>query len=217
MTLMSVCAESRQIAVEAHSLVDLRPSIRAAPFYFSAENTICVLRDEKPDDISNFRLWPLVENDESHPWNVFRNKVKTVALDPLLCYRPLETRKDVLSLEEVDVAVFQAGKLAAAIATFPNLKQVIVLRRKKHENSVQLMLQNLEFCMNWGSDGYHPVILSSAYGKIPPVRLLDYKYRNREDALVAMRKVLMGYTEKALIPAEEWIDWGRENVPYESF
>jgi hypothetical protein len=30
-----------------------------------------------------------------------------------------------------------------------------------------------------------------------------------------MRKVLMGYTEKALKQAEKWIDRGREILPYE--
>lgn len=210
---MSVCAESRKIAVEAHSLFDLRPSIRVDPFYFSGENTICLLRDEKPFDLENFRLWPPIENGDSHPWNVFRNKVTTVAIEPLLYNGQLKMRED--PMEEAIFASIQADKLAAAIATFPNLKQVIVLRRKKHEKRVHLILKGLDYCMSLGSDGYHPVILSSAYGMIPPVRLLDYKYRNGEDALVAMRKVLMGYAEKALKPAEEWINRGREILPYE--
>lgn len=172
MTLMSVCAESRQIAVEAHSLFDLRPSIRADPFYFSSKNTICLLRDENPVDPERYWLWPPVENDDSHPWNVFRNKVTIVAFDPLLYNGPLKIRRTDVT-EEIMFAYIQAGSLAAAIATFSNLKQVIVLRRKKHEKRVRLMLERLDYCMNLGSDGYHPMILSSAYGKIPPVRLLD--------------------------------------------
>ncbi len=72
---MSVCAESRQIPIEAHSPFDLRPSIRAAPFYFSSENMTCLLRDEEQFDLENFRRRLPVEYDDFHPWNVFRNKV----------------------------------------------------------------------------------------------------------------------------------------------
>jgi hypothetical protein len=214
-TLMSVCAESRQIAEEAHSLFDLRPSIRAAPFYFSDENTICLLRDEKPQEHWNLWLWPPVENEKSHPWNAFREKVTILALDPLLCYGPLNMRNDVLDINVALCAYVQAAKLASAIATFPNLTQVIVFGRKEHENRVHHVLKALEYCMNDGSDGCHPVVVSSAYGKIPPVHLLDYQYRDGEDAWVAMRKTLMEYTEKALKPTEEWIDWGRESTPDE--
>ena len=124
-------------------------------------------------------------------------------------------RSEVLNREVLFCSYIQADKLASAIATFPNLKQVIVFRRKKHGNLVHRVLKALNYCMDDGSDGCHPVILSSAYGKIPPVHLLEYEYRDGEDAWVAMRKTLMGYNEKALKPAEELIDCERETTPSE--
>jgi hypothetical protein len=180
--LMAVCQESRQIALEFYDLVKLEPSVVIAPFYFSGENGICLLRDHRQ---WNLALQAPRFDDKSHPWNGFRFRVTTLAIDPLLFDIHQETYwPDLLD-------GWQARKLACAIAVHPSAKEVIVLRRVNFEGRVAKMVGYLKEVAEAGRELPCPGMSSWS---LPHLTYLDYDYNEGEDAWLAMRKAILAHT-----------------------
>ena len=180
--LMAVCQESRQMALEFYDLVKLDPSFATAPFYFSGENGLCLLRDDRP---WNSAPPPPSFGDKSHPWNGFREQVTTLAADPIFFRAHLEKQlSDLLDMR-------QARKLACAIVVFPSVKEVILMRRVNFEERVAKMVGYLEGAVGAGREFSCPGMSSWS---LPHITYLDYDYNKGENAWLAMRKAILAHT-----------------------
>jgi hypothetical protein len=180
--LMAVCQESRQMALEFYDLVKLEPSIAMAPFYFSGENGICLLRDHLP---LNLTLQTPRFGDKSHPWNGFRWRVTTLAVDPLFFETHQEKHRSNFP------RMSQARKLANDIAMFPNVKEVIILSRVNFERRVAKMVGDIKGAVDACPEFRRP---GTSSWTLPYITYLDYDYNEGEDAWLAMRKALLAPT-----------------------
>ena len=137
-TIMEVSREARQVALKAYNLVDLvelGSSITTNPFYFSPSRSICVLNDEA----STLQLHPLLSDDQSHPWNLFREQITTLAVDPLLYFKP---GPDIMPGRDpmIYASACQALKITIAVCTMPGLEKLIILRKAGHEQYLRVMV-----------------------------------------------------------------------------
>lgn len=170
------------MALEFYDLVKLDPSFATAPFYFSGENGLCLLRDDRP---WNSAPPPPSFGDKSHPWNGFREQVTTLAADPIFFRAHLEKQlSDLLDMR-------QARKLACAIVVFPSVKEVILMRRVNFEERVAKMVGYLEGAVGAGREFSCPGMSSWS---LPHITYLDYDYNKGENAWLAMRKAILAHT-----------------------
>ncbi|KAH8780774.1 hypothetical protein BGZ57DRAFT_304299 [Hyaloscypha finlandica] len=179
--LMAVCQESREMALKFYDLVKLGPSFPTAPFYFSGENGICLLRD---DDLWNSAPPPSSFGDKSHPWNCFREQVTTLAADPTYPAHMEKQLSDMLDTR-------QARKLARAIAVFPSVKEVIIMRRVNFEGRVAKMVGYLKEAVEAGRESYY---FGVSLWSLPHITYVDYNYNEGEDPWFAMRKALLPHS-----------------------
>jgi hypothetical protein len=173
--LMAVCQESRQMALKFYDLVKLDPSIATAPFYFSGENGICLLRDVYP------MRSDLDPKDGDKSWNSFREQVTTLAVDP---YKSEKAWSDFWGR-------LQAQGLAYDISEFPSVKEVILLRRVNFEGQVAKMVGYMKGAIDVGPE-FHRNGKSS--WSLPHITYLDYDYNKGDDPWLAMRKALLAHT-----------------------
>jgi len=188
-TIMAVCHEAREIALKLYHLVTLGPTIKASPFYFSSQASICLLRDENSPWLI---VSPHFSDHKPHSWNTFRSQVTVLAVDPLLYYSPDPNLGSATGWRAV--ARGPAFKITTAISVLPGLKKVIVLRRagfKKHSiEMVSRLREWIEDDYKLGRDEPWPYPASSSW-KAPAIEYLDYKYKNGEDPWKATRQALL--------------------------
>ncbi|PMD46695.1 hypothetical protein L207DRAFT_629204 [Hyaloscypha variabilis F] len=182
--LMAVCREAREVALAFYHLIRLGPTISTPPFYFSAENSICLLNDSS----STMMLLPPAIRDTSHPWNTFRKQVTTLAVDPLLYYGQANSPD-----HPIVVAAGQGLKIGTATAIFAGLKELIILRRAGFQ---EYSRATVAFLTTYGnSGGYRRMLPSSVDWRVPHITYLDYGYNDGENPWEAVRKALLAHRQ----------------------
>jgi len=186
-TLMSVCQESRMLALELYHVAAL-PSPDSSTFYFSAKNDICLL-DELPTLGPwgwHIKVWNAIPNtipDEQHNrWDEFRSSVMVLALDPLLPY-PFVDFSDPIYGWKADI-IGRVESLAYELSKFWGLRELIFFKREGVEEHIEDMwLYLMELLMT-------PAEMLPTF---PKITHLSYECGEGESAFSAMKRSLSVY------------------------